>query len=78
LFQRRLKLETTSKLKNMKVCHLIDPTSNQTLMLLGLDIKLLTEQHPSTWNRTPYFQSKINAIKVINYTVERFIKLMSA
>jgi hypothetical protein len=80
LFERRLKLEPTSKIKNMKIFHLIDPSSFQTLTLLGLDVKLLTEQHPSTWNRTPSFQSmktKINTIKVVNDTAERFIKLMS-
>jgi hypothetical protein len=65
----------------MNICHLIDPSSIQTLTLLGLDVKLLTEQQPSMWNRTPSFQpmkTKINAIKVVNDTAVRFIKLLSA
>jgi hypothetical protein len=58
----------------------IEPTSIHALLTLGVDLEIILECQPVTWNTSTNYQtmlSKINSLKVINDSAERGIALMT-
>ncbi|ESO00433.1 hypothetical protein HELRODRAFT_175856 [Helobdella robusta] len=68
------------QVKSKPLHDLVSGTSRATLLSLGMDVAILRETEPDSWNDLPLFQKVANVVKslkVVNDTAERTVALMT-
>ncbi|ESO05704.1 hypothetical protein HELRODRAFT_171365 [Helobdella robusta] len=68
------------QVKSKPLHDLVSGTSRAALLLLGMDVAILRETEPDSWNDLPLFQKVANVVKslkVVNDTAERTVALMT-
>ncbi|ESO00500.1 hypothetical protein HELRODRAFT_175938 [Helobdella robusta] len=68
------------QVKSKPLHDLVSGTSRAALLSLGMDVAILRETEPDSWNDLPLFQKVANVVKslkVVNDTAERTVALMT-
>ncbi|ESN93208.1 hypothetical protein HELRODRAFT_181133 [Helobdella robusta] len=68
------------QVKSKPLHDLVSGTSRTALLSLGMDVAILRETEPDSWNDLPLFQKVANVVKslkVVNDTAERTVALMT-